>query len=625
MNKTGTGTVDPIIVEIVKGALKACGDEMEAVIERTSMSPFIREKHDHFSGLADRRARILYTTNDRAGPGMIEAIWERFPPGVMKPGDVYWMNDPYLLHGAISHVPDMCFVAPAFLEQELAGYSLCFGHFWDMGGSRPGSISPHSTEIFQEGITVPQVRIVDQGRLNDDLYRTILRNSRFPDMLEGDTRAMMAATKIGQSRLLELFARYGRESVEAAFEELHLRSERVVRKSIADHSRPGRYVFADYVDDDCITDTSYRLEVAVEIKGDEVKLIDCTGSDDQARGPINYLLHPDICRMMFSRFLLRHDGTAFQNEGAYRPVGEVRLRAGSILQPVRPAPVGLRAHTLHRFLNAVIGVFAEATGGNTPAGSPDYVIVIMHALDPQTGKYFLCTDGLGVGQGARPFADGLDVIYSRRQKNYPIEFLESTYPMRVERYGIQPDSGGPGCYRGGLGIVRDYRVLAENVVLATRMANRKTPPWGVRGGRAGRTGGIWVNPGQPGERHLPGFSEGNRLSRGDLVRVITSGGGGYGDPLDRDPEQVREDVADGFVSIEAALSDYGVVLDPTALSVDEKATAMTRTARRAQAGGPAPLFDRGPQFEELEREHLRGTRRGRFEQFEPDSGAAAAG
>lgn len=609
MNKTGGDTVDPIVVEIIKGALKACADEMEAIIERTSMSPFIREKHDHFSGLADRRARILCTTNDRAGPGMIEAVWERFPPGVMKPGDVYWTNDCYFLRGAISHLPDMCFVAPAFLEQEIVGYSLCFGHFWDMGGSRPGSISPHSTEIFQEGITVPQVRIVDQGRLNDDLYRTILRNSRFPDMLEGDTRAMMAATKIGQSRLLELFERYGRELVEAAFEESHVRSERVVRKCIADNTRPGRYVFADYVDDDCVTDTPYRLEVAVEIEGDGVKLVDCTGSDDQARGPINYLLHPDICRMMFSRFLLRNDSTAFQNEGAYRPIGEVRLRPGSILQPVRPAPLGLRAHTLHRFLNAVLGVFAEAAGGNTPAGSPDYVIVIMHALDRQTGKYTLCTDGLGVGQGARPFADGLDVIYSRRQKNYPIEFLEGTYPMRVERYGIQPDSGGAGRYRGGLGIVRDYRILTENVVMATRMANRKTPPWGVRGGRAGRTGSICVNPGQPGERLLPGFSEGIRLNRGDLVRVISSGGGGYGDPLDREPAQVQEDVADGFVSIEAALAEYGVVLDPTTLCVDDKATEAARRTRRAQRTGPLPLFDRGQQFEALEHKRLQSIAR----------------
>jgi len=623
VNERSAQAVDPVVVEIVKGALKACGGEMESVIVRTSMSPFIREKGDHFSGLADRHGRLLYTTNDRAGPGMIEAIWKQFPADTMKPGDVYWANDPYLLEGAISHSPDMCFVAPAFLGGELIGYALCFGHFWDIGGSRPGSISPHSTDSFQEGIAVPQVRIIQQGKLNDDLYRTILRNSRFPEMLEGDTRAMMAATKIGQARLAELFERYGSALLEAAFEESLVRSERVVRKTLADFSRPGRYVFADYVDDDCVTDTPYRVEIAVEIGDGEVALVDCTGSDDQARGPINYLLHPHICRMMFSRFLLRDDTTAFQNEGAYRPIGEVRLRPGSILQPLRPAPLGLRAHTLHRFLNGVLGVFAEATDGRTPAGSPDYVIVIMHTLDPKTGKFVLCTDGLGVGQGARPFADGLDVIYSRRQKNYPIEFLEGSYAMRIERFGIAPDSGGPGRYRGGLGIIRDYRILAESVTLATRMANRKTPPWGVQGGRVGRTGGIWVNPGQPDERYIPGFADGIKVGRGDLVRVISSGGGGYGDPLEREPEQVHDDVQDGFVSVEAALTDYGVALDAETFALDREATNSTRVARRAQRSGALPRFDRGAQFEELERRHRQRTSSAEREQASCATAAAA--
>jgi N-methylhydantoinase B len=603
LSTADTDPIDPIVVEIVQGALKACGDEMESVIVRTSMSPFIREKGDHFSGLTDRAGRLLHTTNDRAGPGMIEAMWQQFPPETMSAGDVYWANDCYLLGGAISHSPDMCFITPAFAGDELVGYALCFGHFWDIGGTRPGSLSPHATSIFQEGIAVPPVRIVHRGQLNQDLYRTILRNSRFPEMLEGDTRAMMAATRIGQGRLLELFERYGRAGLAAAFEALLARSERAVRRALAGQSRPGRYTFADYVDDDCVTDTPYRVEVTAEIAGDEVKVVDCTGTDDQAKGPINYLLHPSICRMMFSRFLIQHDSSAFQNEGACRPIGEVRLRPGSLLQPVRPAPLGLRAHTLHRFMNAVVGVFAEATGGRTPAGSPDYVIVIFSALDPATGKVFLCTDGLGVGQGARPFADGLDVIYSRRQRNYPIEFLEAAYPMRVERYSIQPDSGGAGRYRGGLGIVRDYRILLDDVTLATRMANRKTPPWGVSGGQAGRTGGIWINPGTATERFVSGFSDGIALGRGDLVRVISTGGGGFGDPLDREPGQVALDVADGFVTAAAARTDYGVVLEAHTGALDGAATEATRAARRAARSGPLPLFDRGAAFEAMDRAH----------------------
>ncbi|RPI42744.1 MAG: hydantoinase B/oxoprolinase family protein, partial [Betaproteobacteria bacterium] len=394
------------------------------------------------------------------------------------------------------------------------------------------------------------------------------------------------------------FERYGAAQVDAAFEALHARSERAVRACIETTIRPGRYRFADYVDNDCVTDTPYRVEVEVEFDRDGVALVDCTGSDDQARGPINYLMHPDSCRMLFSRYLVSVDGTVHQNAGAYRPIGEVRLRPGSILQPLRPAPLGLRAHTLWRFANAVLGVFAQATGGKTPAGSPDYVIVIFHALDAKPGEHFFCTDGLGAGQGARPYADGLDVIYVGTQKNYPIEFLEGAYPMRIERYAIAPDSGGPGRYRGGVGIVRDYRILAEKVMVATRMGNQRTHPWGVKGGRTGRPGRIVVNPGQPGERIVPGFAEGVILARGDLLRFITCGGGGYGDPFEREPERVLDDVADGFVTAQAALEDYGVVLDASGLRLDEAATARARSAPRPVAA----LFDRGSQFDRLEHE-----------------------
>ena len=596
MSSAADTSIDLVLVEIIKGALKACGDEMEALMVRTSMSPFIREKGDHFSGLADRKARILYTTHDRSGPGMLETIFERYPPDAMHAGDVYWVSDPYLLRGAISHTPDMCFIAPAFFRDEIVGYSLCFGHFWDVGGSRPGSISPQATDIFQEGLSVPQVRIVDQGRLNDDLYRTILRNSRFPDMLEGDTRAMMAASRLGQLRMLELFERYGVQQMEAAFEALHARSERAVRSNISRLVRSGRYKFADYVDNDCVSDTPYRVEVEVEFDHDGVAVVDCTRSDDQARGPINYLMHPDACRMLFSRFLVSVDGTVHQNAGAYRPIGEVKLRSGSILQPVRPAPLGLRAHTLWRFANAVLGVFAQATQGQTPAGSPDYVIAIFHALEAKPGEHFFCTDGMGAGQGARPYADGLDVIYVGTQKNYPIEFLEGTYPMRIERYGIAPDSGGPGRYRGGVGIVRDYRILAQKVMIATRMGNQKTQPWGVSGGRAGRPGRIIVNPGRPDERIIPGFSEGVVVYRDDVVRFVTCGGGGFGEPFERDPQGVLDDVQDGFVTLAAARDDYGVAIDASGQCIDEAETARLRGGKRE----PRPFFDRGPAFEALE-------------------------
>ncbi|MBI3966675.1 MAG: hydantoinase B/oxoprolinase family protein [Chloroflexi bacterium] len=594
--------MDPITFEVIKGAVQAAGREMGVLIERTAMSPFIREKKDYFAGLADRHARILFTMNDKTGPGMLEAIFERYPPEAMRPGDVFWINDCYLTGGAISHSSDMCFATPVFFEAQIVAFSLCFGHFWDIGGARPGSLSPYNVDIFQEGINVPAVRIVDQGTLNDDLYRTVLRNSRFPEILEGDSRAMMAATRLGHSRMLDLFQRFGLEMVERAFEEQHAQSERAVRRYLAEGIRPGRYTFADFVDNDCVSDTPFRVQVDAEFRGDEVAVVDGTRSDDQARGPINYLLHPEIARMIFSRFLLWKDESVMHNAGSCRPIKDVVLRPGSLLQPIRPAALGLRGHSMYRFLNSVLGLFAQATDGDTPAGSPDYIIVMLRSLDVRTGEYFLCTDGIGVGQGARPFADGLDVIYSSRgQKNYPMEFMDIEFPVRVERYEVHQNSGGPGRYRGGTGVVRDIRVLAAEVVLATRMNGLKSPAWGVKGGGAGRAGRFIVNPGSPDERSVPGFAEDVHLRHGDLLRIISNGGGGHGDPLDREAMQVREDVLDGFVSLEAARADYGVILDPKTLDLDEAATTGERERRRSGRSGPLPLFSRGAGYEELER------------------------
>lgn len=594
--------VDPITLEIIKGALQACAREMDSVIERTAMSAFIREKKDYFSGITDRDARMLFTMHDRAGPGMVEAILEVFPISAMHPNDVYWVNDCYQTRGAISHTPDMCFAVPVFVDGDIVAFSLCFGHYWDVGGARPGSLSPSNTDVFQEGITVPPVRIIDQGKLNEDLYRTIMRNSRFPELFEGDTRAMMAASGLGQSRLLELFARFGRPTVEQAFVELLARSERAVRQAIAKTIRPGRYSFADWIDNDCVSDKPVRIQLDVEFTGDDVSLVDSSRSDDQVRGPINALLHPDIARMIFGSFLAWQDASVMQNHGASRPVGEIRLRRGSIFQPVRPAALGLRAHTMYRFVNSVLGIIAQASDGQTPAGSPDNVILMFRSLDARSGAYFLCTDGLGSGQGARPFADGSDAVYPLRgQKNHPIEFMEIEFPLRIERYAVQPDSGGPGRYRGGAGVLRDFRVLADEVTVATRMNGLKFQMcWGVKGGLAGRAGGFVINPGLPGERRVPGFADEIKLQRGDVLRAITTGGGGYGDPLERDATEVQADALDGFISIAGARADYGVILAAESCDIDLAATARERATRRAQRKA-LPLFDRGKGFDELER------------------------
>jgi N-methylhydantoinase B len=267
------------------------------------------------------------------------------------------------------------------------------------------------------------------------------------------------------------------------------------------------------------------------------------------------------------------------------------VRPGSILQPHWPASLGNRAHTLARVQSNVLALLALATGGDVPAPNSVYNIYFLRGFDRVRNEFFLCSDGVAVGYGARPFADGLDAIYYVAQKNYPAEFMEMVFPLRLRRYALHQDSGGPGRFRGGTGVVREIELTAEEAVVAIRQDNILFPPAGVNGGHAGRPGSCIVNPGRPDERRLAPMSDGNVLRKGDVMRLATSGGGGWGHPFDRPVERVRRDVLSGVVSLRAAREDYGVVVDGSGV-VDEAATKALRSARR----GTVRMFHRGDYF-----------------------------
>jgi N-methylhydantoinase B len=584
--------IDPITLEIVRGALTSTTKEMEQLMERCAMSPFIKEKKDYFVGLYDRRGRIVACHISASGPGMLAPILKAYPLESMRPGDVYWFNDPYLTDGAVQHHQDMVFVVPVFHEGVIVAFTATFGHYQDIGGLRAGSISPHATEIYHEGVLVPPVRIVREGRLNEEAYRIFLRNSRLPDMVEGDTRAMMASCHLAEARLTELFTRYGTATVLDAFDACIAQTAARARELFLEMVPQGSWTFHDYLDSDGGTDAHpFRVELTLSRDGDHVKL-DGSRSDDQARGPINYVTNPGLLRIAFGRYLQMLDPSLDVNEGLLQNLDEWVTREGSLLQPRFPAPLGMRANTRFRVMSCIFGSLAQGNGGRVPAGSPVYVLYYFRAWDDARQKPILCIEGLGVGLGARPFGDGVDVIYYIAQENYPVEYVERDFPLRVERYAVRPDSGGPGYHRGGAGVIRDVRVLCERAELATRMENTVVAPYGVGGGRAGRTGRIVLNPGTVDERVLPALGDGITLKRGDLMRFETCGGGGWGDPLTRNPMHVRQDVARGFVTPRGAVEDYGVVLDPVSLEVDKSATNEER-ARRAAA---LPLIDRGLGF-----------------------------
>ena len=583
--KSAATVCDPVTLQIVRGALRAIQSEMEAVIERTAMSPFIREKKDFYAALFDGAGRLIVGSNLPLSGDVVGPIVERYPLPTMRPGDIYWFNDCYASKGAVSHSPDQVFVAPVFAEGKLAAFAQSWAHFNDIGGMRAGSLSPDCTEIFQEGIIVPPVRVAREGVIVEELLRLFYRNSRFPEMVKGDTRASMAAIRLGGRRLGELFARFGLARTTDAFERLIAETERELRHKLRALVPEGSHTFTDTVDSDGQGHGPIKLRYRLDVTAERV-VLDTSKSDDQVPGPVNFLMSPQVPAMVFGSYLLGEGSEAILNAGVEKAIDEVIVRPGSVLQPKFPAPLGMRGVTMMRNMAACLGLLNVATGGLAMAAHSAYVIWYLRGRDDK-GELFLLSDGLGVGYGARPTADGNDAVYLVAQENFPSEFLDSVFPVRVLRYAVNPDTGGPGRWRGGCGLIREIEVLAPEASVSMRIDSVEHPPWGVAGGHAAGTGRCVVNPGRPDERTLRPLSDGNIVRRGDVVRIETGGGGGWGHPFDREPERVLTDVRGGFVSGASAEEHYGVVLAGDGLTVDLVATA----ARRARRPG-AKLFHR---------------------------------
>jgi N-methylhydantoinase B len=577
---------DPITLEIVRGALRATQSEMEALIERTAMSPFIREKKDFYAALFDATGRLIVGSNLPISGDVIGPIVEHYPFDTMREGDIYWYNDCYASRGAVSHSPDQVFACPVFHDGELVAFAQSWAHFNDIGGMRAGSLSPDCTEIFQEGIIVPPVRVARDGQFNDELMRVFLRNSRFPAMSQGDTRASIAAIRLGERRLVELFGRFGSDRMRDAFAQLIARTEAAIRQRFHALIPPGEYRFTDALDSDGQGNGPVKLRHRLSVTADRIEL-DTTDSDDQFPGPVNFLMSPSVPAAVFAAYLLGENSEHLLNAGAEQAFDAVKLREGSVLQPRFPAPLGLRGLTLMRNIATCLGLVGVATSGESMAAHNAYVIWYLRGRDPN-GELFLMSDGIGVGYGARPFADGNDAVYLVAQENYPAEFLDAIYPVRLRCYAINPDTGGPGRWRGGCGIIREFEILAPEAVLSVRIDGIDFPPWGVKGGRQGGAGRCVINPGGNDERVIAPISDGTIVYCGDVVRIETGGGGGYGHPFDREPRLVLADVRGGFVSAASAEFDYGVVVAGDGRTVDEAATQQRRSHRP-----PIDLFHRG--------------------------------
>jgi len=598
-------SVDPIVVEIVEGTLASAEAEVEAAIERTARSPMIREARDFRAGIHDRHCRKL---TGRSYSALVQPIVRDFPIATIQPGDVFFHNDVYQSEGGIGHLPDLCVTVPVHHDGEVVAFVQAFGHHDDIGGCVPGSMPSHGTSFFQEGLIVPPVRLYAAGEPNADLLRVMVRNSRLPDSLRGDLDAEVAACRMGAERVAELFRRYGRETVESAFEAILTRTTAVFETELLSKIPEGTYVWEDYAEHDGVDPPRLHTQRMTLTRSGPRLIIDFSGTSAQARGPINHAGNyaEGVFLKKWLAPILRNLAESPErmaeldvNEGVV-PLIELRFPPpGTLLTPVFPAPVNARTFVILRLLGILAGVLAKATGGNMPADQETIRYTGFHGLDAE-GQPYLMREVLGGGSGGRPWADGSDTIHVvPDSKNLPVEFTETRFPLRVETLALAPDSGGAGKRRGGLGYRKEIRVLRDAQFLS--VADRSILScWGLKGGRAGRPFRVTLDPGGASERQLEGLVDDEPIPASTLVRIDTTGGGGWGDPLEREPELVALDVTQGKVSAASARDDYGVVLLSTASEciVDLKATERLRDELRAERGS-LPFFDRGPGYRQL--------------------------
>jgi N-methylhydantoinase B len=592
-DRARTPQSDPVTLEIIRGAIRAAQREMEALIERTAISAFIREKKDFYTGLFDRDGVMAVGSMVPVFGDMVGPVLAHFPADGMKPGDVYWYNDCYGSRGAVSHSNDQVLIAPVFQDRRRIAFVMAWAHFADIGGLRPGSISPDATDIMHEGIIVPPTRLVAAGVTNEAALAIFHRNSRYPQQSLGDMKALMASVELGVRRVEEIAARFGYTVFQSALAQLLDRTRTLVRAKLAETFAYGTHRFTDAIDSDGHGSGPFKLRFALTREatdgGEDRFVFDATETDDQAHGPVNFLMNPGVPGMALGLYYLGGDPAQVCNAGGPQALDEVRLREGSLLWPRWPAALGMRGLTMMRVLAGLNGL-VNVAGGQAPAAHSAYVIAIMRGSfrDAENRLHpFLLADGIGVGYGARPTADGIDAVYFVAQENYPVEFLELGYPVRLRAYGVVPDSGGAGRHRGGCGILREYEILAEEAVLAIRIDSVRNPPWGIAGGMSGGSGRVLVNPGTAAETSLPPLSDGHKLKRGDILRIETGGGGGHGHPHDRPPAEVLEDVLGGFVTLEAARRHYGVAI------IDDAIDPIATAALRAQRPSVKPFHRNG--------------------------------
>lgn len=586
---TARSRIDPITFEVLRNSLDAIADEMACTIVRSARSTMIKDCMDYSASLCTARGDLIAQGINI--PIMMCSTPDALLPTIAKfgselaPGDVLILSDPY--EGG-SHLPDIFMFMPVFHGDRLIGFASTCAHHVDVGGMAPGSASTEATEIFQEGLRIPICKLYEGGRPNRALYEIILRNVRFPELLKGDLEAQRAACLIGERQLRRLCERYGTDTVLDGMDALLDYSERLCREEIA-RMPEGSWEFVDYIDEDGMGSGPIPIHVRLTIGGGRVHA-DFSASAPQVRGSLNcslsvtkastYTAVKCFCRNAFP-----------PNSGFFRPI-EVTAPEGTVVNVAFPGATFMRGLTIYRINNVLFGALAQAMPERAIAADEGGTSIVLMEGEDRQRERFIYMETISGAWGGRATQDGIDTAsnVTGLQSNTPAEVLETEYPIELVRYGYAQDSGGAGRHRGGLGLVREYRYLADRGTLQMRADRVTHAPYGIYGGLpGGRCRNVYDPDGAA--LTLESKVKNRPLRRGDVIRHVLAGGGGYGWAFERDVDLVLRDVRDDKVSLEAARRDYGVVIDPSTLCADDVATAALRAEMRARVD-----VDRPPAF-----------------------------
>jgi len=567
--------VDAVDLEVVKASLRGIVQEMQNALFRTGFSTIIRESQDASCALMDRNGdvvaqHVVLPLHIGAFPACCAAVLKAFGSTIAD-GDAFLINHPY--HGGSPHAPDIAVITPVFIDGALFGFCGSIAHKSDIGGPVPGSCSGQARDIFNEGLQLPAVRYQGRGVPNGDLERIIAANTRTPELVLGDIRGQLGADRLGERRLIALTGKHGAAKVRACYERLFEMARGRVKLAVAGWN-DGRFEAERCVDDDGIElERPVRVHVAVDKRGDALHF-DFTASADQTKGPAN--IRPPLVQAACAYCLISLiDPQMYVCSGLLQSFS-ITAREGSVLNPRFPAPVNTYNPTIHALVDAIFAALSHIVPAKARADGSGSRSIILGGRSTHTGRNYVQYEIVAGGAGARASKDGASgiTVNQSNARIAPVEIIESEFPTRLLRFDLIPDSGGAGRHRGGLGLRREYLNL-EDARFSIRSMKHVIPPHGCAGGRDGRAGDIVINPDQVSAKRLPTRYADYPLRHDDIFRLDTPGGGGFGDPFEREPERVLADVREGYVSCEAAERDYGVVVAETqdGLTVDAAATA----------------------------------------------------